>query len=891
MRNLKKFLALVLAMLMVSACAVSVSAVYSDQAAVNASGYAEAIAALSDLRVMQGSGDGSFNPNGTLTRVEAAVIAAKLVSGAKGQSYEWTSSTCQFADVDAAWSFAYINYVAQRNIMTGDGTGAFKPNGTLQVDEAITLAVKATSAKKTSDAIENTKTYKPTYWATYWINAAEELGLLNGIEVFDYEAPCTRAMMAQIGYNMLSAENGKIAEGFGLETITAEVLKVTDVVELSGGAKVSTAAFNNALKATGADITAADIKGCKVTLTYSSISNAVYGVSVDSVMTVYTYADAKIENVLENNVITNQIKVDGITYNVKGEDVTDTSVIGGTTSSKGINVTVEGEAWTEAEKLPTYFKAVAFDDDADGDCDRLAIATYSIATAKVVETNSKGVVIYEVPGKFTNNQEKVDEEKPVVWTGAALVTDNETPMLIADTIALNDAGNAYVADILETAAVVSGKLVGIGSNYVNIDGTKYSFVTDASAVETWTLNQNVSVYTIGGQYVKVASASKTDIEVVVNSVVVTDGKAVVTGYNKSAGYADITITVEGVDSGRLISKVAKQYTAKDAEGKEYNTAVAVGHNDSSNNFVEEYKLTEGTILTLRQTDTGAYIKSANGLINAYGTADENLPAGQFEVKNGYVYINDVASKYVASGAVILEEVVDANAKTDSYAKVTYNKLSAFAARKNVNYRYTVDGDGKVNFIYVVAGHEPVTTITKTKALAEGQAIVFVKDASVVEANYAKTIYNAINLMTGEKVEVSIPVSSNISVISGKYYIINSDNVIVENTTDRWMGTKTGEEAATGDYTVTVEYSGLVGVVKAQAVVKTENSADKSVTYAQEGDVLTFGLDNITIYNAGVLDGDGNVSKADVAKTLMTGETHRVSGDIYVVAGQMIIVLK
>lgn len=126
---------------------------------------------------------------------------------------------------------------------------------------------------------------------------------------------------------------------------------------------------------------------------------------------------------------------------------------------------------------------------------------------------------------------------------------------------------------------------------------------------------------------------------------------------------------------------------------------------------------------------------------------------------------------------------------------------------------------------------------------------------------------------------------------GFYCIINSDNVIVENTTDRWMGTKTGEGTATGDYTVTVEYSGLVGVVKAQAVVKTENSADKSTVYAQEGDVLTFGLDNITIYNAGVLDKDGNVSKADVTKTLMTGSTHRVSGDIYVVAGQMIIVLK
>ena len=78
MRNFKKFLALVLAMLMVSACAVSVSAVYADQDAVNATGYAEAVDVLGTLGVMQGSGDGNFNPNGTLTRAEAAAVIGRL---------------------------------------------------------------------------------------------------------------------------------------------------------------------------------------------------------------------------------------------------------------------------------------------------------------------------------------------------------------------------------------------------------------------------------------------------------------------------------------------------------------------------------------------------------------------------------------------------------------------------------------------------------------------------------------------------------------------------------------------------------------------------------------------------------------------------------------------
>lgn len=903
MRNFKKFLALVLAMLMVSACAVSVSAVYSDQAAVNATGYAEAVAALTDLGVMQGPGDGSFNPNGTLRRDEAAVIAAKLVSGAKGQTYDWTSSTCQFADVDAAWSFAYINYVAQRNIMTGDGSGKFNPNGTLQIDEAIALAVKATSATKTAEAVENTKTYKPAYWATYWISAAEELGLLNGIEVFDYEASCTRATMAQIGYNMLSANGGKIAAGFGLKTITAEVEKVTDVVVLSGEetVTVNAEAFNSALKAAGVDATAADLKGCKVTLTWSSLTNAVYGVSVDSVVTVYSYADAKIANVYDNNVLTNKITVDGITYNVAEDDDTNTDIIGGTTSSKGIVVSVDGKTWKPsvdekgnaviaAEKLPTYFKAVAFDDDADGDCERLAISEYVIATAKVEKTNKKGVDIYSVNGEVVNKGE--DDAKPVVWTGAAVVTDNETPMLIAKNINLNDAGSAYVADVLEVGAIVTGKLVGIGSNYVNIDGTKYTFVAGVSAPDAWTLNQVVSIYTINNSknYVKVASASKTDIEVVVNSAAVVDGKAVITGYNKSAAYADITVTVEGIADKKLISKAGYQFTKKDADGKEYNTVVAVGSYkadgtwDADNDIVLE----EGAIVALTQTESGAYITGINGSIADLGTAASTGEEGKFAVKDGYVYLDGVASMYVASDVVILEEVENTNAKSDSYAAVTYNKLTKFDERKNVTYSYLVN-DKKVTFLYIEAGHKAVTTITEVKSLAEGQAIVYVKDDAIVESTYDTTIYNAINLFTGEKVQIS----TSGTVVKGNYYIINAENAVVEVTSDKWIG----------DYSVSVKYTGLVGVIKAKAIVKSVDSTDPNhPTYAQAGDELTFGLDNITIYNAGVLDADGNVSKADVNETLMKGADldindatsdaeYHLNADVYVVAGQMIIVLK
>ena len=77
MRNFKKFLALVLAMLMVSACAVSVSA-FDDVAAGDK--YASAIELLADLGVISGRNDGTnnFYPNDTLTREEAKEYLTKV---------------------------------------------------------------------------------------------------------------------------------------------------------------------------------------------------------------------------------------------------------------------------------------------------------------------------------------------------------------------------------------------------------------------------------------------------------------------------------------------------------------------------------------------------------------------------------------------------------------------------------------------------------------------------------------------------------------------------------------------------------------------------------------------------------------------------------------------
>ncbi len=879
MRNFKKFLALVLAMLMVSACAVSVSAAYADQAAIDATGYAEAVEVLSTLGVIAGDGT-NFNPNDTLTRAAAAKIAAMLTTGAAGQKIEWTSATSSFVDVDPAhWGNAYINYASQHGFMDGIGGGKFNPDANLTIAEAIVIAVKAAGLR--ADVAKLDEIGKPAYWATNWIAVAgganaDKIDLTANVTVFDYTANCSRAMFAQIAYNMLNKVE-KIADGFGLEKISAKVISVADSkVTLSNGSVIGLAAFNEAMTAAGIAGTAETLKGSIVTITYSADANVIYGIALDSDAAAYTYADGKIANVLDSDKkLTDKITVDGVTYVVGGTDTDDKGVIGSTVSTKGIVVLVNGNELAAKEALPTYFAAVAYDDDADGDFDRLVIDEYKIATVKynTKDKNSDGVTfdtINYIDGTSFNNHDKVnDKERAINYTGEA-IPDEETPILV--NVKWNADTAKYDVDVLEVAATVTGKLTGVAAKYVKIDGTNYEFVANSQKIENWALNQTVSVYTIGGKFVKFASASYSDIEVVVNSAVVTDGKAVITGYNKTANYADIEIVIDGIYDGKLIARSGYQYTAKDADGKDYNTAVSVGYT-KDDKWVADIDLTEGKIVNIRKTTDGNYIsKTAVGTIDTLGTT---ASAAKFEVKNGYVYLNEVASMYFADGAVILEKVVDADAKVDAYNKVTYNKLSAFSIRANVNYDY-VTKDGKVTFIFVEAGHQATTTLTKTKTLAEGQSIVYVKDDAVVEATYDKYIFNAIDLMSGEKVQIT----HTAGVVAGNYYIVK-DGAVVADTTGKWIG----------NYKVDVVYTGLVGVVKAQPVVATYDSKTEVTTYAQEGDVLDYGLDKITIYNAGVLDADGNVSKADVSKTLMTDATHTVAGDIYVVAGQMIIVLK
>lgn len=119
MRNLKKFLALVLALMMVMSVMVTVSAAadYTDEGDIKAK-YSEAIDVMTALGVFQGrgeAGDSEFDPKGTLNRAEAAKIVAYMMLGSAAANLP---TAAVYTDVPTTyWGNKFVNWASLKEII------------------------------------------------------------------------------------------------------------------------------------------------------------------------------------------------------------------------------------------------------------------------------------------------------------------------------------------------------------------------------------------------------------------------------------------------------------------------------------------------------------------------------------------------------------------------------------------------------------------------------------------------------------------------------------------------------------------------------------------------------------------------------------------------------
>ena len=189
----KKVLALVLAF----ACAFTMfaGAAFTDAADINADN-ADAVELLTTLGIIKGYEDGSFDPEGVVTRAEMAKMIYTIRNGGNDDASAYETVTTSFTDINGHWAEGYIKYLQNTGIVAGKSATKFDPNSQVTTGEAMKMALALAgydeeNAGLTGPAwLNNTVSYATTYGLTEDVHSAIAAG-------------CTRQDAAQILSNCL----------------------------------------------------------------------------------------------------------------------------------------------------------------------------------------------------------------------------------------------------------------------------------------------------------------------------------------------------------------------------------------------------------------------------------------------------------------------------------------------------------------------------------------------------------------------------------------------------------------------------------------------------------------------------------------------------------------
>ena len=138
MRNLKRALSLLLSSTLVLGMLVmgGSAAGYKDVDDSNVN--QEAIEVLQTVGIMTGDQNGNFNPDGSITRNEMAVVMAHLLN----LDYDYYRGTNPFTDVPE-WAAPYVAACAAEGVVAGIGNGQYGGNQKVTAAQASLMVMKA----------------------------------------------------------------------------------------------------------------------------------------------------------------------------------------------------------------------------------------------------------------------------------------------------------------------------------------------------------------------------------------------------------------------------------------------------------------------------------------------------------------------------------------------------------------------------------------------------------------------------------------------------------------------------------------------------------------------------------------------------------------------------
>ena len=483
---------------------------------------ADVVDTLVSLGIVEGFEDGSFQPNGTVTRAQMAKMIYVLRTGNSDAS-AYNDEKSSFTDINGHWARGYIKYCQSLGIIAGKSNTKFVPNEKVSAQEAakmllVTLGYNAQKAGLVG-----------TGWASKTNALADEAGLLEDVNT-SFTAACPRQYAAQLIYNAIDAKTVVLRDGEYTDETAMGVANKT-IGEKYMGLKKTVGTLSSFSKTSGKDTyemsltdinendssTKYETSFTKVEKDYASLKyktvkvlykakDDVYGVFAtdDNTSTTGVLADLKMDS-------DKKVKLDGTKY-----DLASTTTV----YVDGVKVTTDGEKtikdWVTKygdggsnKFAKPYLKGTKVEllaTDGSSDYSILNVTTYEIG--KVSYVGSDYINVTTKGGVATQSVKRSDDD-----------FNYPSDIKKDDYVVVTKEGNyADKKGLIEKATVVEGKVQSTkGDNKVQINDNWYTMASDD--VTAPKLNARVMLVVVNGYayYVDTVTVGTDDIALLVDA--------------------------------------------------------------------------------------------------------------------------------------------------------------------------------------------------------------------------------------------------------------------------------------------------------------------------------------------------------------------------------------
>ena len=209
---MKRVSAIILAAVLLLGCLpVFAGAAFTDADKI-AEGHKTAVEYVSAKKVISGFPDGSFQPQGNLTRAQAAKILCVALEGAD-KAEALTKTDTGFSDVPAShWAAKYVAYCAEKEIVSGVGGGKFNPDAPLTAAAFGKMLLVAYGRAKAGDLVGKD-------WVVNTQKAMRTDNMKEGLDNVG-DTPTTRENACHMAYNFMLENEIATAEPEAYKTTT-----------------------------------------------------------------------------------------------------------------------------------------------------------------------------------------------------------------------------------------------------------------------------------------------------------------------------------------------------------------------------------------------------------------------------------------------------------------------------------------------------------------------------------------------------------------------------------------------------------------------------------------------------------------------------------------------